>query len=258
MKKLINRWWQYHIAKLNQCPLPKTLLLIENGRVLVFAPHQDDETIGCGGTLALLQKQGCKIKVVFVTDGSGAGSLPEGTVAIRRKEAIAALAVIGVDDLVFLDEPDGNFRSTIEFEQKTIKILNQFSPNWIFMPSVLDYHRDHVAIGQSVLCCWRRWKGNARAFFYEIWSPFPATFVVDITSVAMLKQEALSQYALPLAHCNYLTASLGLGAYRALYLPKNDQISYAEAFVEAQKKICFSGISERMLFLRIYFEKLLK
>jgi LmbE family N-acetylglucosaminyl deacetylase len=258
MKRFINKWWGTQIAKLDLCPLPKTLAPLENGRVLIFAPHQDDETIGCGGTLALLRKNGCEVKAVFVTDGGGAGSLPEGTVAIRKKEAAAALAVLGIDDLVFLDEPDGSFRNTPGFEQKIMAILDQFQPDWLFMPSVLDYHRDHVAIGQAIYVCWRRWQGTARAFFYEIWSPLPATWVVDISSVAELKRSALFRYELPLAHCDYLSASMGLAAYRGLYLSCNGQSGLAEAFVEAEKNGIWIGISERMLALRIYFEKLLK
>jgi LmbE family N-acetylglucosaminyl deacetylase len=258
MKKFINRWRQVQIARLRPCPLPKALALSENGRVLVFAPHQDDETIGCGGTLALLRQRGCEIKVVFVTDGGGAGSLPEGTVAVRKKEAIAALAVLGIGDIVFLDEPDGHFRNTPEFEQKIMAMLDQFQPDWLFMPSVLDYHRDHVAAGQAICACWRDWQGTARAFFYEIWSPLPATWIVDISSVAELKRSALSRYELPLAHCDYLSASMGLAAYRGLYLAGNGQSGLAEAFVEAEKHNVWSGMPERLLTLRTYVEKLLK
>jgi LmbE family N-acetylglucosaminyl deacetylase len=258
MKLFIDKLRQARIAKLGLCSLPRMLTPIENGRVLVFAPHQDEETIGCGRTLALLRKKGCEIKVVFVTDGGGAGGFPVGTVAIRRKEAIAAMAVIGVDDLVFLDEPDGNFRNTPAFEQNIMAILHQFCPDWLFLPSVLDYHRDHVAIGQAVCSCWRRSQGAARAFFYEIWSPLPATCVVDISSVAELKQSALSLYELPLAHCDYLSSSMGLAAYRGLYLPGNGHPKFAEAFVEAEKNGSWGCILERMLSLRIYLEKLLK
>lgn len=258
MKKFINRWRQARIARLRPCPLPKVLALPENGKILVFAPHQDDETIGCGGTLALLRQKGCEIKVVFVTDGGGAGSLPEGAVAVRKKEAIAALAVLGIGDIVFLDEPDGHFRNTPEFEQKIMAMLDQFQPDWLFMPSVLDYHRDHVAAGQAICACWRSWQGTARAFFYEIWSPLPATWIVDISSVAELKRSALSRYELPLAHCDYLSASMGLAAYRGLYLAGNGQSGFAEAFVEAEKDGIWRGMPERLLTLRTYVEKLLK
>ena len=38
--------------------------------VLVARPDPDDETLGCGGTVALLARSGCAVHIVFVTDGS--------------------------------------------------------------------------------------------------------------------------------------------------------------------------------------------
>lgn len=258
MKQFIARWQQAKIARLGLCPLPTLLTPIEGGRILVFAPHQDDEVLGCGGTLALLRQKKCAIKVIFVTDGAGAGSLASDASGIRRKEAAEALAVLDVDDMEFLDEPDGSFRNSPRFENKVHTLLRQFNPDWLFLPSMLDYHRDHVAIGQAVLSCWQRWDGPGRAFVYEIWSPLPATRVVDISSVIELKKQAISRYVLPLTHCDYLSASIGLAGYRGLYLPGKESLNYAEAFVEAEKKVMFGGLLQKMLDLRLYLESLLK
>lgn len=262
MKRFINKFIhngrQNKIAKLKPCPLPQPLMLINGGKVLVFAPHPDDETLGCGGTLALLRNNGCAVKVVFVTDGGGAGSLPEGSVAIRQQEAKTALTALGIQDWLFMDEPDGSFRSHPKFEQQALEIMQQFQPDWLFLPSVLDYHRDHVAIGQTIFNLWQLHKTAKRLFFYEIWSPVPATHVVDISSVIGLKQQAISHYQLPLAHCDYLSASMGLSRYRGLYLPNPRHQQYAEAFVEAENNSSLAGgIMAGMLNMRIYLEKLL-
>lgn len=258
MKQFIARLQQAKIARLGLCPLPAPLTPIEDGRVLVFAPHPDDEVLGCGGTLALLRQKKCAVKVIFVTDGAGAGNLGPDAPAIRRREATESLAVLGVNDMEFLDEPDGSFRNSSRFENKVHTLLQQFNPDWLFLPSVLDYHRDHVAIGQAVLSCWQRWEGPGRAFVYEIWSPLPATRVVDINSVIDLKKQAISRYVLPLTHCDYLTASIGLAGYRGLYLPGKEGPNYAEAFVEAEKKARFGGLLQKMLNLRFCLESLLK
>lgn len=259
MKKFINKFirarWQSKIAKLQPCPLPKPLTLIKGGKVLVFSPHPDDETLGCGGTLALLRDNGCAVKVVFVTDGGGAGSLPEGSIAIRQQEAKAALTTLGVQDWLFLDEPDGSFRSHPKFERQALEIMQHFQADWLFLPSVLDYHRDHVAIGQTLFSIWQRYKTAERLFFYEIWSPVPATHVVDISSVIDLKRQAINHYQLPLAHCDYLSAIMGLAAYRGLYLSNQEREQYAEAFVEAENTQCFDGIIIKMLKMRICLEK---
>jgi LmbE family N-acetylglucosaminyl deacetylase len=258
IKQLINKRQQSKIAQLSLCPLPKPLAPLKAGRVLVFAPHPDDETLGCGGTLALLRNNGCTVKVVFVTDGGGAGGLPEGSIAIRQQEAIAALTILGVEDWLFLAEPDGSFSNHPLFEQQALDIMQQFQADWLLLPSVLDYHRDHVAIGQALIALWQRHKTAKRLFFYEIWSPFPATHVLDISAVIELKRQAISAYQLPLAHCDYLSASLGLAAYRGLYLAANGQAKFAEAFVEAEHKECGGSMAEKMLSLRIYVETLLK
>jgi len=258
MKSFIAKLLQTKISRLQLCPLPAPLIPIEAGRVLVFAPHQDDETLGCGGTLALLRQKKCAVKVIFITDGAGAGSLDADAPAIRRKEARAALNILSIDDIEFLDEPDGSFRASAGFEKKVRQLLQQFKPDWLFAPSVLDYHRDHVAAGQAVLSCWQQCGAPGRAFIYEIWSPLPATHVVDIGDAIELKKQAISCYALPLSHCDYLSASIGLASYRGLYLPAKPGGNHAEAFCEIEKQASFGGLLQKMLNLRLYLESLLK
>ncbi len=258
MRKFFDKQQQGNINKLKRCPLPTLLTPIKQGNVLVFAPHPDDETLGCGGTLALLRQNGCTVKVVFVTDGSGAGGLADGAVVIRQKEATAALSVLGIHDIVFFDEPDGSFQNHPKFERQALEIMQQFQADWLFLPSVLDYHRDHVAIGHALFGLWQRHVTAKRLFFYEIWSPVPATHVVDISSVIDLKKQAIEHYQLPLAHCDYLSASVGLSCYRGLYLPRQRNGQYAEAFVEAESNTNFGhNIVSGMLGMRIYLEKLL-
>ena len=87
-------------------------------RVLIVAPHCDDETIGCGGTISRLVHEGVSIRVVIVTNGDGfnhpipnlkrdaAGFIELGR--MRQKESLAALEKLGVPSpsVVFLSYPD--------------------------------------------------------------------------------------------------------------------------------------------------------
>ena len=79
---------------------------------IVIAPHQDDETFGCGGLIAIKKANGIPVTIVFLTDGRGAARLPgtteEHLVKNRRHEAIAASISLGVPetDLHFLNLPD--------------------------------------------------------------------------------------------------------------------------------------------------------
>ncbi|WP_412061040.1 PIG-L deacetylase family protein [Rubrivirga sp. IMCC45206] len=82
------------------------------GRTVVVAPHPDDESLGCGGLLAILSDAGLNPRVVVVTDGSrshtSASYPPDRLAALREDEARAAVAALGLgpDAVSFLRHPD--------------------------------------------------------------------------------------------------------------------------------------------------------
>ena len=220
------------LAALDACPLPQPLDLTQARRVLVFAPHPDDETLGCGGTLARLALH-CPVKVVLVTDGSGAGGLPPEAGAMRQAEFVRALAVLGVTESMQLNQPDGNFQGSPELSVQVRALLENYQPDWVFLPSPLDYHRDHVRIAAFLEPLCRQATSVKQLLFYEIWAPVPATHVVDITDQAQCKHAALAEHATAMPHGDYQRAVDGLNRYRGLYLGRN---RLAEAFwVESAK-----------------------
>ena len=223
---LRNRRVQRQLEELDACPLPQPLDLTQARKVLVFAPHPDDETLGCGGTLARLALH-CPVKVVLVTDGSGAGGLPAGAAQMRHAEFVRALAILGVTDSAQLNQPDGNFQGSPELALKVLTLIEDFQPDWVFLPSPLDYHRDHVRIAAFLkpLCC--QVTSVKQLLFYEIWAPVPATHVVDITEHAPRKRLALAEHATAMDCGDYLRAVDGLNSYRGLYLGRD---RLAEAF----------------------------
>lgn len=221
-----NRRIQRQLDGLDACPLPQPLDLTQARKVLVFAPHPDDETLGCGGTLARLALQ-CPVKVVLVTDGSGAGGLPPGAGAVRQAEFVRALAVLGVTDSMQLNQPDGAFQGGPELARKVRALLDDYHPDWVFLPSPLDYHRDHVRISAFLEPLCRQTASVTQLLFYEIWAPVPATHVVDITEQAFRKQSALAEHATAMPSGDYLRAVDGLNRYRGLYLGRD---RLAEAF----------------------------
>jgi len=214
------------LAALPPCPLPQALDLTQAKKVLVFAPHPDDETLGCGGTLAQLAKI-CPVKVVLVTDGSGAGELPLGTAEIRQAEFVQALQTLGINDWAMLGQPDGAFTATPDLKSHVLSLLQEYQPQWVFMPSPMDYHRDHLRITAFLEPLCRAVPSVTHLVFYEIWAPVPATHVVDITDQITIKRAALNKHVTALACGDYLEASDGLNRYRGLYLGKG---RFAEAF----------------------------
>lgn len=221
-----NKRTRKQLARLEPCPLPKPLDLTQARKVLVFVPHPDDETLACGGTLARLAPL-CPVKVVLVTDGSGGGDLPEGTAAVRQAEFVRALAHLGITDSLQLNQPDGAFESSADLKLQVQKMLADYQPDWVMLPSPLDYHRDHVRIAAFLEPICRRAASVEQLLFYEVWAPVPATHVVDITEQVATKRLALKEHATAMVCGDYERAVDGLNNYRGLYLGKG---RVAEAF----------------------------
>lgn len=218
-------------------PLPlfspiQPLEIQPNLRVLVFAPHADDESLGCGATLAALSRLGAEIRLVVVTDGrrgdpeQRAGGDP---VLVRRAEVLAAANVLGLAETRFLDLPDGELVADAALAQRLGEHCDALGPDWIFAPSHRDAHRDHVAVGRTLIRVCAQRPGQ-RLFLYETWTPVEANRILDVSETFALKKEALALYHLPLLYVDYLGAAEGLGRYRAMQLPGGR--GYAEAFLE--------------------------
>lgn len=258
MKRFTDRFWRPSQPHLAPCPMPRDLVLPNGGRVLVIAPHADDETIGCGGTLRLLSLAGCTIRVLVVTDGAAGDPLHyvDDVVAVREAECRAAVAHLGVDSVGFLREPDGEVRNHRGLRARLAKEFLDHRPDWVMAPAPLDYHRDHVMVSLAALQVWRRLGRRCRLFYYEVWAPLPVTHVIDVGPALTAKQRALSEYALPLRYGNYRHATEGLMAYRGLFLPQGQGVgpSRAEAFLEEDG----SGFSAALLTLRTMLDGKLK
>jgi len=138
-------------------------------KVLVIAPHPDDETLCCAGTIMNFVEKGDKVKIVIVTDGRY-GSLDEklrGTeelVKIRKEEAIRVFKLLGVEDYEFLNFEDLKVaQKSKEVEEKLAEILKNYNPDIVFAPAPFESHLDHSEVGKIV----KRLFPNA--YFYVVW-----------------------------------------------------------------------------------------
>jgi LmbE family N-acetylglucosaminyl deacetylase len=143
--------------------------------VIVFAPHQDDETLGCGGTILQKVNAGQELVVVFMTDGSTshANFLPVSELIETRKlEAMEACKVLGVPEsrVHFLGFPDGFlFREQQMAIERVKMILGDLSPDEIFVPSRLDGTPDHVATNRIVHQAIKNTCLGCIVYEYPIW-----------------------------------------------------------------------------------------
>lgn len=141
---------------------------------IVFAPHQDDETLGCGGTIIKKIQKGARAKVVYMTNGNNSH---KHTHAIslkdrRREEAISACKVLGFkeEDILFLDHEDGSLQDDFdEAVKEVVKILQSFIPQEIYIPYIEDHHPDHKSTNRIVIEAIRQVGKKTIVMEYPTW-----------------------------------------------------------------------------------------
>jgi LmbE family N-acetylglucosaminyl deacetylase len=166
-------------------------------RVLVLAPHPDDETIGCGGTVALLGAAGTDITVVVATQGEASVAAPTMTMADtasrRRREAREACAQLSTRVPLFLDLPDGGLPGVVEdLAARIAPVVSSTRPDVIFAPWPLDDHPDHRAMASALARV--ALDDGVEIWCYEVWAALPANRIVDVTSTWETKLAALDCY----------------------------------------------------------------
>lgn len=120
-------------------------------RILVFGAHPDDCDIKAGGTAALYQQAGHRVKFVSVTNGESGHQRLAGTelAQIRESEAYAAGKALGVEYEVLANR-DGYLQPTIEARFEIIRLIRNYDPDLILTHRPNDYHPDHRYTSQLV------------------------------------------------------------------------------------------------------------
>ncbi len=218
---------------LEQLLIPFELTIITGNPVLVLAPHADDETLGCGGTICLHQQRGEHVKVVVLTDGAAAepgfsGIANPDFVAKRQSEAQAAVARLGIQDIEFWNIGDRTLGANVEAKQRLTALLAAYKPALVYSPSPHEFHPDHRACAHLAWTAIAASKLACRLAFYEVNRPFKVDQLVDITAVVDLKRQACAEYGSQLALYAYDEFAMGLGRFRALTVAS--QAKYVEGF----------------------------
>ncbi len=202
-------------------------------KVLVFAPHPDDETVGCGGTIAAHCRHGDHVKIIILTTGDKADTRNrysrEEYVRIRKTEAKKAGVVLGVNDIEFWEYPDRELYLAENLIFRISDLLKDYTPTLIYCPSPTEVHPDHRSTAKAV---WEAVQSNKylpyKMVFYELGIPFRPNTLVDITPYIKAKKKALKIYKSQQAENDYYNKILGLNKYRTYTL--SPQVEYAEGY----------------------------
>lgn len=128
-------------------------------KILVLAPHADDEVLGCGGTINKFSSSGSDVFILILTNAYlGAPELFSKNLVNRiRKEATSANKILKVKKLFFEDFPAPCLDQfpLYKISDKISKYISSIKPDTVFIPSEKDTHIDHKIIHSAAMIALR-------------------------------------------------------------------------------------------------------
>jgi len=181
-------------------------------KILIISAHPDDEVLGCGGTVARLNKEGHTIYTLILGEGVTSRDdlrdikKREKNILELKGEAKKANAILGVKEVFFRNFPDNRFDTVpfLDIVKVIEKIKNNIKPDIIFTHYEKDLNIDHQITYKAVITAARPIKGETvkEIYSFEIpssteWS-FPLSFspnvFYDISETIETKLKALEEY----------------------------------------------------------------
>lgn len=134
----------------------------EISRILAVMAHPDDIDFSAAGTIATWTDQDIEVTYLIVTPGDAGGfdpAVPRADIpGIRQAEQRAAAKCVGVEDVRFLDYPDGMVEATLGLRRDIARVIRQVRPDRVLLPSpernyqrIYAGHPDHRAVGSAAL-----------------------------------------------------------------------------------------------------------
>lgn len=191
--------------------------LFTGTRVLVVSPHCDDETFGCGGTIARAKSLGAEVYVMVATVANleqYKSDETHVTCNTRIQEFDEAMRVLGVDgtDILYTDDErhlrlDSVSRRDLvaKIERDSPLALDVLKPDVLFFPAI-SYNQDHEAVYKAVYAACRPHLEHDKPFVRAVlcydqpqlsWNPsrFNPSFYVDISDFLETKLRAYRCHA---------------------------------------------------------------
>jgi LmbE family N-acetylglucosaminyl deacetylase len=192
-------------------------------RMLVVAPHPDDDVLAASGALQWAARLGGDVRVLYVTDGENnpwAQRLVERRWRIgdaerrrwgarRRREALQGLARLGVAPAAvrFSGLPDQGLRDLLLADSEVLvhsvdEVLASWSPTLVLAPSRRDRHPDHGAVAIATRTALARFPEESRPFTlaYGIHGPFAGQRHEDEWTLALDERSRAAKRGAALAH----------------------------------------------------------
>lgn len=213
-------------------------------KILVVAPHPDDEILGCGGTVIRNIAEGNEVYVCVMTRGCMPLFDPERTEA-NIQDMLSCHQHIGIKKTFFLDFPAAMMERAERYEinGKLLDVVKEVQPDEAYIPHWGDMQKDHQMTAEAAMVAMRpKYMPQVRRIYgYETMSEtawnapnvqneFLPNVYVDICSYLEKKKEALAFFKLQIGDfpdARSLEAVEALAKYRGAQM----NMRAAEAFM---------------------------
>ncbi len=145
---------------------------------IIFSPHFDDETLGCGGLMIKKKRAHATVKIVFMTDGSQSHAhlvAPEELAKMRRQEGLDAARVLGLNeaDVYTLSFSERQLEAQMADAITAVtQILSDVEPAQVFIPYSGEpriWSHDHQATTAIIYAALKRHGRPVTVYEYPIW-----------------------------------------------------------------------------------------
>jgi N-acetylglucosamine malate deacetylase 1 len=216
--------------------------------MLIVAPHQDDEIIGCGGAMLLQKESGRSVSVVFVNDGGNEheedGISREAMVGIRESEARKVASEAGIGAPKFLRYSVLNMQTVSAVSRDLLVEIRRTNADTIFVPFFLDTHPDHMMTNVALAQALEAANISPLIYGYEVWTLCIANVIIKIDSVMERKRKLLSLYVSQVTGTDYVHTTTGLNMYHSRAFGSGS-CKYAERFFQIPA-VEYVGVIKKM------------
>lgn len=198
-----------------KCQISNKLALSNN--IIIIAPHPDDEVLGCSGLIQHMIEDGKQVHVVILSGGGKSHQdcchINESTLISSRRNLsrkAAEILELPLKQLHFLDYPDGSISYDNPETKRLQELIQELSPNAIFIPHKGEGWNDHIEAGKIIRKIIRRKSIAIQLYEYCVWFWYYNVWNIDWENTFVLKMDpkehqlklkAIDAYVKPLAPC---------------------------------------------------------
>lgn len=202
------------------------LQISPDSRILIIAPHPDDETYGCGGVL-LKHRGQCDVVLLAYGETGNPNWTKDRTLRVRREELRTAMEMAGATIVAELGIPN----KKVDENLGKISGLDYSHYDYIFLPNRRDIHPDHNCVYKAVKRA-KTLKNSAVVLQYEMWGTMlGATHYLDISDVMEDKEKLMLCYKSQEERIPYCARIKARDYYRVLET-FDKKCQYAELFYQ--------------------------